>query len=57
MHTWSEANTLADALSRVARHDLLAWRDAEVWTFPRNLKDSLWICGFSWLEGKVHKLS
>ena len=53
VHIWSEMNTLADALSRMAetgvspgglgnaRHDLLARRDAEAWTFLKHLKDSL----------------
>ena len=53
MHIWSEINALADALSRVAetgvisgslgnaRHDLVARRDAEAWTFLKHLKDSL----------------
>ena len=42
---WSEANTLADSLSRVAlgkaRHDVLARRDAAIWTFLQNSKNSL----------------
>ena len=53
VHIWSEANTLADGLSRVAelgvmpeglvnaRHELLARRDAEVWKFLKHLKDNL----------------
>ena len=53
MHIWSEMNTLADALSRVAesgmapqglssaRHGLLAKRGAETWTFLKHLKDSV----------------
>ena len=52
VHIWSEANTLADLLSRVAesgvmpdglgnaRHDVLARRDAEIWTFLQNSKDN-----------------
>ena len=53
VHIWSEANTLADGLSRVAelgvmleglvnaRHELLARRDAEKWKCLRHLKDNL----------------
>ena len=52
VHIGSEANTLADLLSRVAesgiipdglgnaRHDVLARRDAEIWTFLQNSKDN-----------------